>query len=502
MPDPFCDGGYNPTLEDIDLDGVPDTLVNKGNTGFFGMFDKVSLLIDLDEDHYVKNKGFTDTFDAEIALLNNHEATYVWYDSDGDSKWDILIVDKDDDGKPDQMYHLDANGKPTEEKDKTLIPNHDFSTKFVKDEKLHARLAKIATAVGGTKMVSAKTLAKATESSSLPDALLGGGSTGRAIDSDYNGKADLAAVKGTFSRGFLLDADEDTLGTTKGGTQIDDMVKNKKIDAEVSLVMQGASLWAFYDTNNDSKFDLVLTSTAASDTSSLFAMNAFKLDGKGEMTPAPENIGRRILRPGLIPSLPRISPAFRYFSSDVAPDEALGTLPDPLVTRGRFRAQDVKTVATNTILDADYGLLSITLIDVDHDTKIPAKDADLDKIAKEGKFDAEVALVHRGYSSDGIDWVYYDTDNDGYWDLVLYIPQGTTEPKGAFTLTKEKTEPVKPDPKAAKDAPKPKPKFTLAYDASQTGGKPMRYKIFKDKALAAKWKAIAGKMFKSSSVED
>jgi hypothetical protein len=352
-------------------------------------------------------------------------------------------------------------------------------------------------------MVSAKTLAKATSTAALPDPLLGGGNTGRALDTDYNGKSDLAAVKGTFSRGFLLDADEDTLGTTKGGTQIDDMVKNKKIDAEVSLVMQGASLWAYYDTNNDAKFDLVLVSNSASDSSSLFASAAYKLDSKGEQTPAPENIGRRMLRPGLIPSLTRISPEFRYFSSDVAPDENLGTLPDPLSTRGRFRPQEYKGVANNTVLDADYGLLSVTLIDVDHDSKIPAKDPDFDKLAKEGKFDAEIALVHRGYSREGTDWIFYDTDNDGNWDVVYYVPTGTTEPKGGFTLTKDKSEPApKPDPKAAKDAPKPKPKMTLAYDGSLAGGKPMKYKIFKDKALGAKWKAIAGKMFQSSSVED
>ena len=494
LPDPYCDGGFNPTLEDIDLDGIPDTLVNKGGAGILGSYSTVSLLIDLDQDHYVKNKGMTETFDTEIALLSVRDTTYVWYDTDGDAKFDILLLDKDGDGKPEHLYHLDASGKPTEEKDKSKIPNHDFSAKLVKDATLHTRLAKIASAVGGTRLISARTLAKATANTTLPDPLLGGGTTGRALDSDANGKSDVAAVRGTFSRGILIDADEDTLGSVKPGTTVDEQVKGKKVDAEVSLIVQGSQLWAFYDTNNDAKFDLVLTTVNGGDSSNLFTTSAFKLDTKGEMTPAPEHVGRRMLRPGLVGSFPRVERAFKSLSPDVATDENFGTLPDPMTTRGHWQARDIKGIPEKSIVDAESGLASVTLVDVDHDTKIPPKDADIHKIATDKKFDAEVAIVHRGaLGGGGADWIYYDTDNDGHFDLVLYYPAEAKEPTQAFKMVKG---PVDPKDKLAK------PSFTLEADAAAAPGKPMRYKVFKDKALGAKWKAIAGKMFRPTSVED
>jgi S1-C subfamily serine protease len=503
MPDPWCDGGFNPTLEDIDLDGVPDTLVNKGGLGLLGSYSTISLLIDLNQDHYSKARGATETFESEVALLSVRDQTYVWYDTDDDGKFDTLLFDKDGDGKPEHLYHLDKDGRPTEEKDKTKIPNHDFSAKFVKDEKLHPRLAKIASAIGGTRLVSARTLAKAQAATTLPDPLLGGGISGRAVDSDSNGKPDLAVVRGTFSRGLLLDADEDTLGFVKAGATIDDQIKAKKVDAEVALVIQGNQLWAFYDTNNDSKFDLALTTVHGGDASSLFTTSAYKLDAKGEMTPAPEHVGRRLLRPGLIPGFPRVASAFKYLSSDVAADENVGTLPDTTTTRGRWRARDFKTVAANSILEADSGYSSITLIDVDHDSKIPPKDPkdkdkepDFQKLVSDGKFDAEIAIVHRGCAGcagGGADWIYYDTDNDGKWDLVLYYPSEAKEPTHAFKLIKGA---VDPKDKLAK------PSFTLEPDPTAAAGRPMRYKLFKDKSLGGKWKTIAGKMFRPSSVEE
>ncbi|CAN5794481.1 hypothetical protein BH11MYX4_BH11MYX4_07690 [soil metagenome] len=43
----------------------------------------------------------------------------------------------------------------------------------------------------------------------------------------------------------------------------------------------------------------------------------------------------------------------------------------------------------------------------------------------------------------------------------------------------------------------------LEIDAKSVAGKPLRHKsVFKDKAMAAKWKAIATKLFKPSIIED
>ena len=98
-----------------------------------------------------------------------------------------------------------------------------------------------------------------------------------------------------------------------------------------------------------------------------------------------------------------------------------------------------------------------------------------------GKFDAEVAILHRSGEGSGSDWIYYDTDADGKFDLVLFIATSGQEPTQAYRLKNGK----------------------LEVDASAVSGRPFRTKsAFKDKAMATKWKAIATKLFRVSSVED
>ena len=58
-------------------------------------------------------------------------------------------------------------------------------------------------------------------------------------------------VRGAFSRGVLIDADEDSLGSLKAGDAADELLKAKKVDAEISVIVQGNTVWAIYDTDND-----------------------------------------------------------------------------------------------------------------------------------------------------------------------------------------------------------------------------------------------------------
>ena len=480
LPDPYCDGGLNPTLEDIDLDGVPDTLVMRGGSaGLFGGFDRMSVLIDLDEDHFTRKKAPLDPFDAEIALLTIREKAYIWYDTDGDSRFDLLLVDKDNDGAPEIAYRIDAKGGIKE--DKELLPKHDFSAKLITDASLHARLGKIATAIGGTKYTSKKALAAAAHSVTVPDPSLAAGTQGRLVDTDGNGKPDLVFVRGAFSRGLLIDADEDSIGTFKDGDSAEELLKAKKVDAEIAVIVQGNTMWAIYDTNNDSKFDLALMTSGASDPSWLFATAAWKLGAGGEMTPAPDQLGRKVLRPGLV-ALPRAVKALKGSGYDIASDEGAGSLPDPLYPRGTFQFREVKGFPKGTVIEAGSLTSSTMLIDLDRDTKLDAK-ADPAKIVRDGKFDAEVAVVHRG----GAEWVYYDTDGDDKFDFVLFVPTPGETPTQAYRLTK---------------SPSGGP-MSVEADARSIAGRPMRHKsVFKDKVMAAKWKKLAAILFKTTSVEE
>jgi hypothetical protein len=472
VPDPYCDGGANASLEDIDQDGVPDALVTRGAATLFGSSDRMGVLLDLDQDHFSKKHGPNDPFDAEIALLVIRETAYVWYDTDGDARFDYLLVDKDNDGKPETAYHIDADGRLKE--DKENIPKHDFSPRLVPDAKLHVRLGKIAAAIGGSRYIGNK-LTAASKVLTFPDPLLGGGTTGRVADTDHNGKPDVAFVRSAFSRGLLIDADEDSLGSLKQGDAADELLKAKKVDPELSVILQGNALWAMYDTDNDAKFDLALMTTSGGDESSLYATNAWKIGAPGEMTPAPEFIGRKLLRPALLGSLPRVPGALKAAGFDFAADEGLGSLPDPTSGRARFRFREVKGLPKNSVVEGS----NATLIDVDHDTKANDK-TDPDKLVRDGKFDAEVAIVHRGSS----DWIFYDTDGDNKFDLVLFVAVSGQEPTQAFRVAKG-------------------PATALEIDSKAVAGKPLRHKsVFKDKAMGAKWKAIATKLFRPSSIED
>lgn len=483
LPDPYCDGGTNTTLEDVDLDGVPDTLLTKGSFGIFGGSDKMSMLIDLDQTHFAKASGDA-VPQSKIALLVAQDTTYVWYDTDDDGTFDLLLTDKGNDGTPEHAYKLDKNGGAKEDKDS--LPKHDLSAKFVKDPALHARLAKIATAVGGARYVSTKTLVAGAKIDSYPDPWLGGGTQGRLIDTDGDGKPDVAAVHGTFSSGFLIDADENSLGSLKSGEPADEVVKSKKVDPEVSVIMQGSNLWALYDTDNDAKFDLALLTNNASDPSLMVANQAWKLGPGGEMTPVVDQIGRKMMRPGLLSSFPRLGKSFGVVSMDVASDEGMGSLPDPhLGARARFAALDVKGIAAGTVVHGDLGSLGVLLIDIDHDSKLPfgAKDADVQKAVTDGKFDAEVAMVQRRDSQGGVEWIFYDTDNDGKFDLVLYLPNTGGDAVVAYKPSASDDKKLEADPKLAV-------------------GKPLRTSVWKDKAMGPKFKAIAAKALPGWRIED
>ena len=388
------------------------------------------------------------------------------------------------------MYHLDAAGKPTLEKDKDAIPKHDFTGKLVKDPVLEARLGRIASAIGGKKYVSARTLAASSTDNGLPDPILGGGTEGRVLDSDGNGKPDFAVMRDTFSRAVLIDADEDSLGSLKPGDAADDLVKAKKLDAEVSVIVQNNIVWAMYDTDADNKFDLALMTTNGTDASSLTATHGWRIAKDGTATPALDQIGRKLLRPGLV-SLPRAERALRFLSSDVATDEGMGSLPDPYATKARFRTHEVKGAPTAAVIEAlDTSSTSATstmLFDVDHDTKLPkAKKgtgniADFNELVKDGKYDAEVALVHHDGADSGTDWTFYDTDADGKFDLVLFLSTPGSDPAQAYRFKDGK----------------------LTVDESALAGKAFRTKsVFKSRKVATEWKTIADKLFMASSIEE
>ncbi|MFO0616967.1 MAG: trypsin-like peptidase domain-containing protein [Polyangiaceae bacterium] len=494
LPDPLCDGGDSATLEDIDLDGVPDALMTRRTTGAFSGYEQMSLLIDLDEnDAAARAQQPSDApFDAELALLVTSDGTYVWYDTDGDSRFDVLLSDTDKDGAPNHAYRLEADGRITADDEK--LPKHDLSGRFVKDPELQARLGKIASAIGGAKYVSQKTLATASGSITIPDPALGAGTQGRLVDVDGNGAPDVAFMRGTFSSGALIDADEDSLGALKPDDPADDVVKAKKVDAEVVVVSQGSTMWALYDTDSDARFDLALMTSRASDPSALWTTNAWRLGASdAERTPALDQIGRKLLRPSLL-SQPRAALSMRVLGSDLASDEGGGSLPNPYMGI-RYRVREVKGAPSGSVVvDGSSYPWRTVLIDVDGDTpfksgaKKPLSFApapptaptseEVQKAISAGTFDAEVAIVQS--SSLELVWYFYDTNADRSFDSVVVVGAGSDAPLSAYRLSSG---------------------AALTFDDAAVAGPPVRYKNFSDGKLGKKWRELATSLFSSKMIE-
>jgi hypothetical protein len=475
------------SLEDVDLDGIPETLVLKRGWSYRHQ----TILIDLDQDHFTKQRGPLEPFEREIAALTDGDATYIWYDIDNDSRFDVLLVDEKSRGKPDHAYRLLEDGRIKE--DPSILPAHDFDVSLVKDPALHARLGKIASVLGRTNAVSPEALAAASNSTALPDPFLGAGSKGRLADTDGNGRPDTVFVRSAFAHGMLVDTNERSVGALKVGDPADDAVKAKKVEAQIALVVQGASAWAFYDTDDDSKFDLVLMAEGK-ESNALYTTRAWRLAADGTLSPAaPGHLGRKLLRAGLRSSPRAVSAlqaARRQLGYSYAEDEGAGSLPDPL-SRGRsmwFR--EVKGVPKGTVFGSSgdvsggEGMATTTWVDLKARLPVPAK-ADVEKVVGDAKFHPTISVVTRGDWS----WVYYDTDGDGRFDLVLFSTKPGQDPVQAYRLKHP--------------APKEKGVVKVEVDAAAVPGRLFRHKsVFKDKALAARWKTLASQMFKSTSIEE
>lgn len=471
-PDVWCDGGLQQTLEDADLDGKFDTLITRGFDGD-GRMDRVGYLLDLDQDQFVPHGGSA-PFDAEVALLNLKDGTYVWYDTDNDGRFDVMLVDKDGKGHPNAAFRLAADGSA--EKDDSLKPEHDFDVALLKDPKLHARLGHIAGLIRPSGFTSEQALAEGAKLT-VPDPLWGGGRNGRALDLDRDGKPDVVAVTSAFAKAALFDADEDSLSSLKPGEEAKALLEARKVDAELSLVQQGTTYWAIYDTNNDGKFDLALVSPKTDDWR--LALGAWTLGEGGAMTPAPEHIGRKLIRPALLNVEPgHLLKSLEAMSVHYAKDDGMGSVPNPLRSKNAdFALREVAGYPGAVVEMHDKNTTAL-LIDPDRDQRL-TKASKIKELMGEGKLKFDFVLLNHG----GKEWVYYDADADGKFDLVLFAARPQLGvPQSAFRVGKL---------------------GSFDYDAAAVSGKLVRFKgVFKKPAVADAFKKIAPLVFRKIAIEE
>lgn len=476
-PDPWCDGGTETSLEDVDMDGKIDTVMAYTGQGM-GMFAirRFALLMDLDEDQAVRehtsgatNDGTRMPFDAEVALLSLPVGTYAWYDTNNNGAFDLLLADPEDKGHPTAAFDIGKDGRLVERKD--FVAPFFFDVAFLPpNDVMHTHLGKIAQAVN-RKLASAETLADAKATTVIPDPVSGIGRKGKLGDMDHDGRADTLVFQSAFGRGALIDADQDSLGVLDLKDDPEPLMRSGRLDVELSFIVQPASIWAIYDTNNDGKQDLALFAAPGSE--DRIATAAWTKTGDS-WTPTDEHVGLRAVRPALL-NIRRAAVVANELFSFAASDEALGALPAAMPSVANYRFAERNKIANKAVVLGARHDYRYVLFDPDRDSKLGNETAG--EAVRKAKFDADVASA----MEEEFAWVFYDTDQDNKFDLVLYGNANTGVSTHAFRVDGSR---LRSDPQVAK-------------------GRLYRYKnIFKQQRIGDAFRKLAKDLVPASALEE
>jgi S1-C subfamily serine protease len=483
LPDPWFDGGEDATIEDADLDGHYDVLRTEGRVGMARFYD-------LDQNSLSTTPGKPDvgalygkrSFEAEVIFLALNNASYAWYDTDNDGKFDVMLFDEGSTGRMSRGYRVGKGGRLG--RDDSLGSGTPMIRPDLMPKKQDSdSLTRLGTVTLGSSMVASREPVE----NNLPDPLLGGGRDVELSDYDRDGQMDTMATRSVYSRGYVFDVDQLSLGTVTKNDAARALLETKSVDAEATIIAQGQKLWVYYDRNDDGVFDFVaLTPRIGTGV----AFEAYRIDKSGARVPTPENVGRKIMRPKLLEKAPNAAKLARFSlrtlsSNAIAIDDGLGSFPDPLHDAGSFfsfgdpsswsTAFGSKTGWDKAILVSAGLMSSSVVIDLDKDSKPGNLSAT--QLASTGKFKGEFGFMHR----DGAEWTYYDTDQDGKFDLILF----TTRPASgnserAFRI----------------DA-----SGQVSVDPALENGKMIRHSVFTKKTTATLFKKLAAELFQARAIE-
>lgn len=480
VPDPWSDGGGDASYEDVDLDGKVDTLLLQGRRAC-AFCPRQSLAVFVDPDQEMEGNlpplaevYSKKSFRSELAYLQVEDSSFIWYDTDRDGSYDVLLVDEATTGRSSAGYRIQPDGDLTP--DDQLASGSVIRMSLIKDRVARDRLQRIALAAFPERYVEASRPLDQVN----PEPV---GSTGKAetSDLDSNGVADSVRINATFSSRMVVDVDENSVSRLPSEFDVGATLQPGMLDAELSVVTQGTNMWVVYDTDDDGRFDLVLRSAGAR---LYVATDAFVVDAGGQRTPAPEHIGRKLVRPELLGAL---GGRMHDFSSKVfldiltaGDDSGLASFPDPAKDhRGTSMSMLGVKGSPNTVVVIHAQGSDGYLVDLDQSSLRGKKTSDpatLTKLVEGGKVDAEFAYFERN----GLAWAYYDTDDKDGYDVVLY----TATPRHGRADRAFRVD-----------------KAGARLDSSLAGGTMVRPSLYGKKSLASKLKKLAPEMFVESAIE-
>ena len=484
VPNPWEEGGGNAQYEDADLDGQVDVLLLEGRRPCrYCPRQSATIFIDVDQDSYrgrslppLAEAYEKRDFDAEVAYLQIEKNALVWYDRNNDGKYDLLLVDRGTSGRVNEAYRVAADGSLTKEASEAT--GRPIRTALMNEAALRTRLDRIAAAAFPARY----TESSAPLATTLPEPL-GKTGNGSLRDLDRDGKPDAVEVSTPFSKRTLLDPDHTFVPKLSNWFEMSKLLGSGLLDAEVSVVSQGTHMWVWYDTDDDGRFDLALHAPGAR----LYAAaTAWRVDASGNKTPAPEHVGRMLIRPALL-SVPATSSGLKALTKtgllklmSAHEDDLIGSFPDP-VKDHRGAGYELLEVpgAKKSVVSIQAAGSDGFLIDLDANSfrGKPKKSIDLRKSVEKGKVDSEFAFFQRN----GLAWAFYDTDNKSGYDVVLF----TTKPHSG----------------KAQQAFRVDKKNGVVLDNTLAGSHLVRPSLMAKKAHAAKLRKIADKLFSSSMLE-
>jgi S1-C subfamily serine protease len=399
FPDPW-DAGEEGALEDHDGDGRAETLVLRGEhgTAFF--------VGDGAEPPAGGVDGILDrrSFPAHAVIAGVGEELFAWYASGGGAL-DLVLAGDLETGAVKAGWRLVPTGA-AEPLDPASLPPSIAAPAALKDAARAERFARVAAtafpqwagpAGGGP--------------AGVPDPFPAAGAQLAVSDVDADGKPEMLAWRGRAGTGVLIDPEQRV--PPGDAAAVSAAFRGK---AQLGFVAQSGRAWCLYDRDRDGAFDLAL---ASGDDDGGAVREAFLL-GKGAPAPAPDQVGRLIVRPGLlrVPDAAggRVVRVFERFDLASLVGRSEGGLASfPAVLGGGWRPVSLPPPgpATAAIGLARSGAQAI-VADLSGRVRKMTAPAVAKAIAA-----GTLPLSFAWLGTDGIEWTYYDRDGDGRLDLVL-----------------------------------------------------------------------------------
>lgn len=438
IPDPWCEGGSEATVEDLDGDGKKETLKLVGNSigHGFGFGGAEATFLDLDQDDDPAKRTKDRPFDADVVTLKHGEDLFVFYDTDGDGRWDILMRDKEADGDVDVAWRLEG-ARFTEDKKLEGKEKKPIDVALVQKADHKSRLGVVAQALGWQKLSSEATLAVA-ENVTVPDPFAGSVQNASASSMGMDKREDKPVAVHAYGPSgdmMFIDTRSEALAALKSGDDARTLVEKRLLKPDFVTVGRPNGRWAMYDSDGDGKLDLALFAKNPSDKDehfgrmAQFTTEAFDLKESGKKLP--QYVGRSILRPSLLQN-EKAKKATQMMGMG-GNDEGRGSFPKPIqaMVRAPWTFGELAGQPRRTLERLDKSA-AVAMIDLDGDSKdLATKSAD--DLIRQQQVDWEAAFYRIGK----LLWAYYDTDGDGAYDVVLFTRDAAKgQIDAAFSLNK------------------------------------------------------------------